>query len=353
MKEWSVDGNVYELTSNTPRQPRLDKGVYIIRSTPLGSLYLVKIADHFSFPYKIYGKDDVFVQRVVKTFEMSKTNLGVLLNGTKGTGKTVTAEQIFNAAELPVILVTSYVEDLPSFINQIPHEVGIFFDEYDKTYRDHDSSLLSVMDGALNSRFRRLFIMTTNANLVSANMLQRPGRIRYLKTYTDLDIATIEEIVTDLLVKKDYYLDVVEFISHLETITIDIVKSIVSEVNIHNELPKKFESFFNVKTKRPFKDVYEVTAGDRGFPVEKQIAFEAEITPKVISRQSVEKKESFYIDGIYYGYISRIVSQNTIEVIKEVTNERAKTTTKKVMVYRIAHNIPLHSSFADEGSIIM
>ena len=58
-------------------------------------------------------------------------------------------------------------------------------------------------------------------------MLQRPGRLRYVKTFEDLTVGVIMEIVDDKLIHKQHREKTVNFISKLDTITIDIVKAVV------------------------------------------------------------------------------------------------------------------------------
>jgi hypothetical protein len=114
------------------------------------------------------------------------------------------------------------------------------------------------MDGVDNSTHRRVFLMTTNEINLNQNYLERPSRIRYIKTYNDLKLETINQVVDDILIHKHHKNDCVEFISKLNIITIDIVKAIISEVNIHNQAPQEFQDFFNVKTTTLTYEIYEV-----------------------------------------------------------------------------------------------
>ncbi len=63
-------------------------------------------------------------------------NMGVLLNGVKGTGKSVTAKLICNELKnfLPIIIVDKAYEGLPQFISKIQQEVIIFIDEFEKVF---------------------------------------------------------------------------------------------------------------------------------------------------------------------------------------------------------------------------
>lgn len=351
-KQWLVDGNDYHLVEEGNYIKRLDPGVYILHTTIVGGFYLTKVSDKFSFPYKIYGKDQAFIDRVVKTFAMTKTNLGVLLNGTKGTGKTVTAELLANALEIPVILVMCAFSGLASYLNTIQQDVTVLIDEYEKVYKDEDKdkeSLLSVMDGVLNTRFRKVFLLTTNRLYISDNMLERPSRIRYHKTYGDLPLEIIMEVVDDLLAHKEHREETVSFISGLEIITMDIVKSVIQEVNIHNESPAKFKDVFNVRSMDVLKNVY-VIAGedDKGLPIERKWQEEVTVHPARITLESAKKRESFKINGNSWGKITKVVGYNKIEVERTIDVSKDDEPTRyenRKTTYRIETVLPVHSSF--------
>ena len=101
-------GAIYSQTEgNFQVSPMLDDGIYQIQQNPLnGELFLVRIADEFHFGFKLYGIDETLVKHVLDTYNKQpvKKNLGVLLNGAKGTGKTVTAKVMANKRGLPGIL---------------------------------------------------------------------------------------------------------------------------------------------------------------------------------------------------------------------------------------------------------
>lgn len=211
-------------------------------------LFLKHVKPSFNFNYKIYDLDNKFVDRVVKTFKNIKNNLGILLTGIKGTGKTVMAENICNELQLPVILVDYYWPMLPDFLSSFQQNVIILFDEYEKMVSEHeDFSILGLMDGVLNSEYKKVFLLTSNTLHVNENLLARPSRIRYLKTFSNLELPVIMELINDLLVEKQHKDNLILYISGLELITVDIVKSIIEECNIHNSPSEDFQDFFNVK----------------------------------------------------------------------------------------------------------
>ena len=83
--------------------------------------YLTKIEDQFEFSHKLYGLETSLIDRIVRTWDGTNKNLGVLLNGLKGTGKTVTSKVICNTVQLPVILINMNPEGggIPEFLNEI------------------------------------------------------------------------------------------------------------------------------------------------------------------------------------------------------------------------------------------
>lgn len=65
--------------------------------------------------------------------------------------------------------------------------------------------------------------------------------------FNDLSPIIVEEIIDDILEHKQFKQDCIKFISNLEVITVDIVKAVIQEVNIHCEAPENFGDVFNVK----------------------------------------------------------------------------------------------------------
>ena len=239
--------------------PVLDDGIYQIQQDPMtGALFLVRIAEEFHFGFKLYGIDEKLVKHILDTYnkQPSKRNLGVLLNGAKGTGKTVTAKILANRLGLPVILCDRPYTGLANFLAGIAHDCVFFFDEFEKNFRlkcdDNEDcageDLLSIMDGVYNTDHCHVFLLTTNKLKVNDNLLSRPSRIRYLKSFGEvIDRKILEEFVDDNLLYKEFKEEIMEFIDSLTMSTIDIVKSIVEEVNIHKCPISEFKQFFNVK----------------------------------------------------------------------------------------------------------
>lgn len=253
-------GNIYTLTEgNFDVMDSLDEGIYQTHQNPVnGEIFLEKIGERFNFGFKLYGVDETLVNHVLNTYNKQETkkNIGVLLNGAKGTGKTVTAKLLANKLGLPVILCDQPYTGLEFFLASIDHDCVFLFDEFEKNFRmdcggDENcagENLLSIMDGVYNTEHCHVFILTTNELNVNDNLLCRPSRIRYLKSFGDvIDHKVLESYVKDNLKNQEYFDEVMEFVDTLEIATIDIVKSIVEEINLHDVHIEEFKRFFNVK----------------------------------------------------------------------------------------------------------
>jgi len=92
-----------------------------------------------------------------------------------------------------------------------------------------------MIDGVYNET-RKLYILTTNKLNLDENLLGRPGRIRYIKQFGNLTPKAIADYIADNLLDKSKTTQILDAVDSLEISTIDILKSIVDEVNIHGEI---------------------------------------------------------------------------------------------------------------------
>ena len=335
---WAKVGEEYFQQESSFQVDVLPPHVFRLEKSPSG-YYLVEMEEEFTFNHKIYNTDQSLIERVAKSFKELKGNLGVLLSGIKGSGKTVTAKLICNKIKIPVIVVTRKYEDVSTFINSLQQEAIIFFDEYEKIYTDYNANILTVMDGVLNSSSKKLFLMTTNETQVNSNMLQRPGRIRYFKTYGDMDIETIMEVVDDRLTYKEAREETIKFIAGLDTITLDVVKAIVDEVNLFEETPDKFAKVFNVKPLQEVFDIYHVK-GDKEELMHKKVSV---TIPRIDKRNigwSLSCSES------YLGEIENVLPDGKVVIKIEEEDEDGDETGNTVLkTIRIDRHKTYHSSF--------
>ena len=233
---WIQDGNTFMKGSATTKaHPEgLPKGIYEVKESMTG-YYLNRLGDSFVFNYKFYGINNEFIEHFIKTYNNTTGNLGILFNGIKGTGKTVTAEELCNRLKLPVIIVKSCKgeDDMLEFLaTQINFDCIFFFDEYEKEFKE-SSSVLSFMDGVHNSQYRKIFLLTTNELEINNNLLGRPSRIRYVRSFGNLPEETTLELLNDILIDKGAIEPVLDLIRQMQIVTVDLVKALAQEVNIH------------------------------------------------------------------------------------------------------------------------
>lgn len=159
-----------------------------------------------SLPSKVYTskKDEFFKKRVLTYFNNAFTDTtGVMLAGTKGTGKTIMAKVLAKESNLPIIIVDpQYPEHrLIKYFKQINTPVCILFDEVDKSF--DTEKMLDFLDG-LQKTSKKLVIMTcNNLDRVSEYLQDRCSRIRYLRKYTTEDnLEFLNILIEDMGIKN-------------------------------------------------------------------------------------------------------------------------------------------------------
>jgi SpoVK/Ycf46/Vps4 family AAA+-type ATPase len=104
-KTWQLSNNCYYLQDISSTQDKLENAIYSLEVNPMGILFLERKEEKFIFDFKIYGLEEDFIARVLRSYTSTTGNMGVLLNGKKGTGKTVTGEILANRLDQPIILI--------------------------------------------------------------------------------------------------------------------------------------------------------------------------------------------------------------------------------------------------------
>ena len=111
--------------------------------------------------------------------------------------------------------------------------------------------------------------------------------------------------VIDILINKKYKDEVFNFISNLQNITIDIAKSVIVEVNIHDELPEQFKSIFNVKQITGKYDLTVLNPDGKTYDEQYISVFKSVITN--FSNYSKEEYEdrrfNLYVQNLGYIYL--------------------------------------------------
>lgn len=185
-----------------------------------------------NLPSKLYftKEDENFINRVVTYHKKTtKQTTGVMLEGTKGTGKTVIAKTIAQRSGLPIIVVdVNYPTGrLNDFFTKFKTNVAIIFDEVDKNWDTKD--LLTWLDG-VQCTAKKLALFTCNDVRKTNEFLQdRCSRIRYSRHFEANDNARfLKDIIKDKGIED---IDgTYEFIvNNFELLSIDNINSFLDE----------------------------------------------------------------------------------------------------------------------------
>lgn len=273
--KWLIEGGIfYPINGSFKLYPSPGPGIFNLVKNPNpmdGRLGLQKVGDKFEFPFKIYDLGvDKFMKKVKDTwnnpyFEKKDQNLGIILNGLKGTGKTISAKLLCNMLEIPVIVVSYYIPGMLEFISSLEFECVVLIDEAEKTYRNDDPDasqiLLKMIDGVTN-KSRKLYILTTNTLNINENLIGRPGRIRYIQSFGNISAKAINEYIADNLEHPEAKESVLSLVESLEISTIDTLKAIVDEANIHGRIDDSNNLNLSIATTYMDMLYYQINDGE-------------------------------------------------------------------------------------------
>lgn len=190
---------------------------------------------------KVYGNSQEKVNKVLNTFGRLDRNMGIILSGPKGVGKSMFARLLAIEGyekNLPLLIVRNAYPDLSSFISSIDQECIVLFDEFEKTFKpDKDSGynpqeeLLSLFDGLDGGK--KLFVITCNeVRDLNSYLLNRPGRFHYHFIMTTPVGEEVKAYMQDHLVgDARQYIDKIVGLSTVSGFTYDILRAIAFELN--------------------------------------------------------------------------------------------------------------------------
>lgn len=260
MKWINENGVFFPISDNIVLHASVGPGVYELVQPGLPAdrrIGLSKIYNKFEFPGKFYQIGPKRLLDRIKCvwdsddFQDNNKSIGVILNGLKGSGKTWMAKQIANEMEMPVLIIDdSFDGDILGFIRNLNFSCTVLVDEAEKIFKlgDDDDILLRMIDNAGSNISRHLFILTTNTLDVNPNLIGRTGRIRYLVNFKNLPESIVKEYIDDNL-KPEYSSlrgAILEKVNLLEYNSIDLLKSIVEEVNITGVVDSSDEEIMNI-----------------------------------------------------------------------------------------------------------
>lgn len=258
--DWVREGDtLFPCNGKVAVTDTIDPGIYRVvpAPNPMDSRLGIRfISDRFDLGVKkIYSTGGEEIQEVIKKtwddyrFQTLNSNLCTILSGIKGTGKTITAKQLCNyyVSRYPVLIIDSaFNGKIVDFVQSLDFKCVLLIDEAEKTFLEDRTALLKVCDGAMNMS-PKIVLMTMNDLNVDRNLISRPGRVRYIKEFGNLPESTCAELLKDKLENKELVPKILDFLCMLDTITIDIVQSIVDEVNIYGDL-STVKKFMNINT---------------------------------------------------------------------------------------------------------
>ena len=232
------NGVTYSLAEFNSVPSKLPNKVFNFRLNPQSGEYYLEETNPITLPEKIYG-DMSIVDRYIKSYNNTPRNLGVLLAGLKGNGKTVMAKYLCQKLDQPIILINEPFKcencAIQFLTNPVLGNCTILIDEFEKVFNDPDEQLpiLSLLDGPYQTH--HFFILTVNNKYLNKNLINRPSRIHYVNNFTRLDIKLVEEIANDLVEDKAQIPSVIELVSRIPDLSMDILITIIKDMNLFKE----------------------------------------------------------------------------------------------------------------------
>lgn len=216
---------------------QLPSQVYQINFNPLTGPFLSKYSD-IEVNEKIYGVHEAKVNKVLNAYKQFQRNLGVILSGDKGIGKSLFAKLLAiecASRGMPVVIVSSYFPGIADYIASIEQEVMVMFDEFDKTFSmkdgDTQAEMLTLFDGLAQGK--KMYVITCNC-LTGLNdyLVNRPGRFHYHFRFQYPTPEEIRQYLSDKL-NREYWGEIEKVVSFAAKVDVnyDCLRAIAFELN--------------------------------------------------------------------------------------------------------------------------
>jgi hypothetical protein len=264
-------GSTYRLISEDDIEvlKNLPAKVYTLQYSEMGDQYSLEPIGNFEIPKKIYGTGVRKARRILDTFMARPMSTGVLMNGVKGSGKTLLAKLTSHFAleqGIPTIVINrAYSGDsFNRFIQSIQTPAIILFDEFEKVYDYTDQEkILTLFDGVYPSK--KLFMLTSNnQGRVNEYLKNRPGRIYYRFDFSTLESDFVKEYCEDNLLNKSYVDDVVRYTQIYTFFNFDMLAAAVEEMNRYDESLVDVLNVLNISPESSGADTYDLFIEYRG-----------------------------------------------------------------------------------------
>jgi DNA polymerase III delta prime subunit len=269
MSSYFQSGNILNiLPPNVDLHHKLPVGTYTVGFDQQKG-YFLKTIDNFCTNGKIYGNTLNQASRILNTFGVRENSTGVLLNGEKGSGKTLLAKVISQYAlkeNISTIVINTpfHGDEFNAFIQSINEPCIIIFDEFEKVFDDvAQQETLTLLDGVFPTK--KLFILTVNDKyLVNSHLKNRPGRIFYMIDFSGLDVNFIKEYCVDNLNNKSFTDKICKISTIFPAFNFDMLKAMVEEMNRYNETPEQVLQLLNIKPTDSGNDNYKIKLSING-----------------------------------------------------------------------------------------
>lgn len=263
------NGFVYEICSNERKScDLLPAGCYIIRFRPEAGFFLEKYPEIRADEQKVYGPHPEKAKKVLQAFKKVTRNLGVIVSGAKGSGRTLFLKLLAEEAvkeNLPVIIAESYIPGIASYMERISQDVLILFDDFDKTFCDvceaegevnPACSLFPLLDGFAGGK--KLFAAAcSDIEKLNENFINRPERFHYHFRFEYPETENIREYLQDKLESR-YYPEIENIVSFSAKVGLsyDCLRAVAFEVNNGRKFAEAIKELNMLNTE---KVKYELT----------------------------------------------------------------------------------------------
>lgn len=235
-------GNTYTIYDNSIQLlTSLPAQTYLVNFDNNSGFFLTKYAD-IEVSEKMYGVHNAKLTKVMGAFNAFERNLGVILSGDKGIGKSSFAKLL--AVEcvkngIPVVVVNTYIPGIAEYLASFDQTVMVLFDEFDKTFKtnnnnngvDAQAEMLTLFDGLAQGK--KMFVVTCNSlNGLNDFLVNRPGRFHYHFRFGYPTAEDIREYLADKVNEK-FHSEINKVVSFSRKIDLnyDCLRAIAFELN--------------------------------------------------------------------------------------------------------------------------
>lgn len=255
MSHFFRNGNTFRVADNNAVDihDKLPVGNYIVKQDMFKNFFLEMVEGFVQVP-KLYGDTQKNADRIINTFMSRDVSTGILLNGEKGSGKSLLAKTLcIDTAKMgiPTIIINQpwVGDDFNKLIQDINQPAVVLFDEFEKTYdSDSQEHMLTLLDGVFPTK--KLFVLTCNDKYrVDRHMRNRPGRIFYNLEFKGLDVTFITDYCKDNLKPElQHHIERICNITMLfSQFNFDMLKALIEEMNRYDDTPQNALKMLNAK----------------------------------------------------------------------------------------------------------